>query len=152
MTIAALRLEFAGAVIAIDVGARVSYRFEYLLPPLAEGHDGVVVVEDRDVPRPRGATLECRAEGLWFACICETPDEHWTFGLEAFGLRYDTVDEARRGGFGERLAVGYDLEWEIDVDDPVVPSLPAGIARGDVLVAHATFAVDECGRLAVHRR
>ena len=70
--------------------------------------DGFVVVHDDAVPRPRGRALEVRADGLWTEMTCETPDEHWSFGLEAFGLRVDDPAET----IGERLAVGYDLEWE----------------------------------------
>ena len=42
--------------------------------------------------RPRQG-LEIRADGLWAELMCETPGEHWTFGLEAFGVR---LDDARR--------------------------------------------------------
>ncbi len=61
---------------------------------------------------PRGAQLVVRAEGLWAELVCETPDEHWSFGLEAFGVRFDDEDEAATSDRGERVAVGFDLEWE----------------------------------------
>ena len=50
--------------------------------------DGLIVVRDHEVPRPKGRLLEVRADGLWAELVCETPDEHWSFGLEAFGLRF----------------------------------------------------------------
>lgn len=134
-------LELAGGRVRIAPGPRVHYRFEYELP---DGQ-GVVVVDDAEVlpSRGPGPSLECRAEGLWFAAICETPDEHWTFGLEAFGLRFDTAAEAAAGGFGERLAVGYDLDWLIAGPDGV------GRVFGEVLVASDVHDVDGPGRLRI---
>jgi hypothetical protein len=73
---------------------------------------GVVVVHDDDVPPPRGEQLVVRAEGLWAELICETEGEHWSFGLEAFGVRFDDEQEAATSDRGERVAVGFDLEWE----------------------------------------
>lgn len=146
--IGALRLEFGTAVIDISVGARVGYRFEYAVPEVVSDVEGFVVVSEPDVPLPRGATLECRTEGLWFVCIGEVPGEHWSFGLESFGLRYDTLDAAREGGYGDRLPVGYDLEWEVDprADDPA-----RGRVRGEVLLARTTIDIDTVGRFAFGR-
>ncbi|MDQ1395242.1 MAG: hypothetical protein QOG64_501, partial [Acidimicrobiaceae bacterium] len=45
-----------------------------------------ILVRDEDVPLPRGAATEVRTEGLWSALQCETPLEHWSVGLEAFGV------------------------------------------------------------------
>ena len=73
---------------------------------------GVVIVRDDDVAPPRGAQLVVRAEGLWAELLCETPGEHWSFGLEAFGVRFDDDAEAAASDRGERVAVGFDLEWE----------------------------------------
>ncbi len=53
-----------------------------------------------------------RADGLWAELVCEVPDEHWSFGLEAFGLRLDDRTEARTAEVGERVPVGFDLEWD----------------------------------------
>ena len=53
-----------------------------------------------------------RADGLWAELVCETPGEHWSFGLEAFGLRFDDAAEAPTRDRGERVPVGFDLEWE----------------------------------------
>ncbi len=105
------RLEFAapdvGAVIELEVPASGLVRFDALFSGDAIG-DGLIVVRDDEVPRARGAQLEFRADGLWVEFVCETPDEHWSFGLEAFGLRVDDPSEE----IGDRIAVGFDLEWE----------------------------------------
>ena len=98
--------------------------------------DGIVVVRDDDVPPPRSG-LEIRTDGLWAELWCETPREHWTFGLEAFGLRLDEPEEARRAGgeIGERIAVGLDIEWEL-----------GDVVHGDVLVGRAAHPFDGWGR------
>jgi hypothetical protein len=86
--------------------------------------DGLVVVHDDDVPAPRGSILEVRADSLWAELLCETPGEHWSFGLEAFGLHYDDPREALVTDLGDRVAVGFDLEWE--TPDVVVGELLVG--------------------------
>ena len=98
--------------------------------------DGLVVVRDLEVPPPRQG-LEVRSEGLWAELWCEAEGEHWTFGLEAFGLRVENVSEE----IGERVPVGLDLEWEVGDAGP-----PSGIVHGDVLVGRARIAVDAVGR------
>jgi hypothetical protein len=76
------------------------------------GTDGFVAIRHDDVPLPRGPLLEVRADGLWAEMVCEVPEEHWTFGLEAFGLLHDDREEARTAEVGTRVPVGFDLEWD----------------------------------------
>jgi hypothetical protein len=90
-----------------DAGSPASFSARLVLPDV-----GVVVVRDDDVPPPRGQQLVVRADGLWAELVCETPGEHWSFGLEAFGVRFDDEREAASSDRGERIAVGFDLEWE----------------------------------------
>jgi hypothetical protein len=100
---------------------------------------GVVVVRDDEVAPPkRTDLLVVRAEGLWAELLCETPGEHWSFGLEAFGVRFDDEAEAAPSDRGERVAVGFDLEWE--TPDRVVGEVLVGRAKYD-LTAHGTFVV-----------
>jgi hypothetical protein len=103
--------------------------------------EGVIVVRDHEVLLPRQG-LEIRAEGLWADLWCEALGEHWTFGLESFGVRLDAPEDALRAGgeIGERIAVGLDIEWEVGDDGP-----PAGIVHGDVLVGRARHAIDGLG-------
>jgi len=103
--------------------------------------EGLIVVRDHEVLLPRQG-LEIRADGLWADLWCETPREHWTFGLESFGVRLDEPDEALRAGgeIGERIAVGLDLEWEVGAGGP-----PEGTVHGDVLVGRARHHVDGPG-------
>jgi hypothetical protein len=100
---------------------------------------GVIVVRDDELTPPRREDLlVVRGEGLWAELLCETPDEHWSFGLEAFGVRFDDEAEAAASDRGERIAVGFDLEWE--TPDRVVGEVLVGRARYD-LDARGTFSI-----------
>jgi len=93
---------------------------------------GLVAVRDHDVPPPRTPGLEIRTDGLWAEFVCETPLEHWSGGLEAFGIRYDDPADAWGDEWGDRLAVGLDFEWELTgppeegVAGPGPPGQPEG--------------------------
>src|SRR5947209_8876138 len=54
----------------------------------------LVAVRDHEVPLPTGGGLEVRASGLWTELVCETPLDHWSVGLEAFGVALDDPLEA----------------------------------------------------------
>ena len=84
----------------------------------------LVAVRDHEVPLPRTG-LEVRADGLWGELVCETPLEHWSVGLEAFGIAYDDPADAWGDEWGERIPVGLDLEWEAT---PGAAELPPGEA------------------------
>ncbi|MET0275393.1 MAG: hypothetical protein ABW211_00945 [Acidimicrobiia bacterium] len=113
-------------------------RASYLAELVIAGGDvpdewrGVVVVRDDDVPLPRGSLVEIRADGLWAELIHEA-DDHWSFGLEAFGLRFDTLDDARTSDVGERIPVGLDLEWD------------RGRVVGELLLARSRIPIDAPG-------
>ena len=129
---------FAGFV-RLDVRASVAWYWTYLVG--VPGIDGIVAVRDHDVVPPRQG-LEIRAEGLWAELWCETPGEHWTFGMEAFGIRLDSAADALRPGgeIGERIAVGLDTEWETP-----------DVFHGEVLVGRQRYAIDGWGRfVAAH--
>ena len=63
------------------------------------GHAVVAVLDDAVVLPTLNPSMEFRAEGLWAAHICEAPFEHWTIGLEAFGVGLEDPSDlvARRG-------------------------------------------------------
>jgi hypothetical protein len=82
----------------------------------------LIAVRDHEVPLPRTG-LEVRADGLWGELVCETPLEHWSIGLEAFGLAYDDLADAWGDEWGERLPVGLDLEWEVEPGAGRIPEL-----------------------------
>jgi len=72
-----------------------------------------LLVRDLDVAAPRSPTSrEIRSDGLWADVNCETPHDHWSLGLEAFGVSLDDPDEALGAERGDRTGLGLDLEWE----------------------------------------
>jgi hypothetical protein len=70
-----------------------------------------VVLVDHDVELPP-ASWELRTSGLWADHICETPLEHWSYGLEAFALEIEDPAELRGRAVGHRLPLGWELEFE----------------------------------------
>jgi hypothetical protein len=127
-----MRLEFHRA------DRHASFHAELTIPDR-----GVFVVHDDDVPLPRGQALEVRADSLWAEMVCETPSEHWSFGMEAFGLRFDDAEEARTSEWGERVAVGVDLEWET-----AGVGSHEGRVVGELLVGSARLPFDGTGTFA----
>lgn len=110
-----------------------------------------VLVRDHDVDPPKPGTLEIRASGLWAEPVCETPGEHWSVGLEAFGVALDDPVEAYRSERGDVTALGFDLEWEAD-GEPAAGDQPGdshlaqpSAVHGDVLVGRRRFAIDGRG-------
>lgn len=94
----------------------------------------LVAVRDHEVPLSRSG-LEVRADGLWGELVCETPLEHWSIGLEAFGIAYDDPADAWGDEWGERLPVGLDLEWEATARPYDLP--PAGPPPGPGGIGYA---------------
>lgn len=72
----------------------------------------LVTVIDNEAPLPKEPGLEIRSSGLWSDLIVQTPLDHMTVGLEAFGVEIDDPTEVYRTGWGDRTALGFDLEWE----------------------------------------
>ncbi len=104
---------------------------------------GLVAVRDHDVVPPRRPNvLEIRADSLWAELVCETPDEHWGIALEAFGVRLDAPLDSWTNEIGERVAIGLDLEWEVDAT-----GAPHGIVHGEVLLERDRWALDGHGVL-----
>jgi hypothetical protein len=115
-------------------GATASFDVQVAVPDV-----GVVVVRDDELTPPRrDDLLVVRAEGLWAELLCETPDEHWSIGLEAFGVRNDSEEEARASDRGERVPLGLDVEWE--TPDRVVGEVLVGRARYE-LTGRGSFLV-----------
>lgn len=109
----------------------VAWYWAYLVGPEL----GLVVVRDHEVPLPRQpGPLVVRADGLWAELVCETKEEHWSIGLEAFGVRLEDPADGFRDEIGERLAVGLDLEWEVE-----------GAVFGEILVGPDRIAFDGTG-------
>lgn len=115
----------------------------------------LVALRDHEVPLPGGSALEVRAPGLWSDLTCETPLDHWSVGLEAFGVAYEDPREAWGSERGDPTALGLDLEWETEgpADAPTdADASPdhksyrqACRVHGDVLVGAERLAVEAYG-------
>ena len=102
----------------------------------------VIAADDIDVP---ASGWELRASGLWADHICESPLEHWSYGLEAFALSIDDPAELLGSGLGHRRPLGWELEFE--AREPAVELgsqsyHQAGRAHGLVLFAGRTVEID----------
>ncbi|HEY5012849.1 MAG TPA: hypothetical protein VIK61_09115 [Acidimicrobiia bacterium] len=134
--------------LALHREARVAWFWAYVWRPGM----GPVAVRDHEVAPPRGAALEIRADALWSELVCETPGEHWSIGLEAFAVALDDADDALRGEIGERVALGFDFEWETagapftSSLDGVVREEQPGVVRGEVLLGRERMPLDTVGR------
>jgi hypothetical protein len=109
----------------------------------------LVAVRDHEVPLPKAGSLEVRAEGLWSELVCETPLEHWSVNLEAFGVALDDPADAYRGERGHRVAVGLDLEWVEAAPAQASVGLPryeqACVVQGEILLGDERIQVDAFG-------
>ncbi len=123
----------------VRLGVRPGDRRAWYWAALVERGSPSVLVRDHEVDLPPGRSLEIRASGLWADMTCETPLEHWTIGLEAFGVALDDPAEAFGAERGDPRALGFDLEWEATAAaDPAWAPTP-GYAQpcavhGEVLV------------------
>ncbi len=77
---------------------------------LGSGRRPVVLI-DEAVPFPERG-WEIRTTGLWADHNCETPQAHWSYGLEAFALAVDEPDQLLRADVGDRVPLGWDFEFE----------------------------------------
>ena len=75
------------------------------------GRGQPIVIADVGAPPPNPG-LEVRTSGLWADHVCESPYEHWSYGLEAFALALDDPAELLGRGFGDRVPLGWELEFE----------------------------------------
>jgi hypothetical protein len=88
----------------------------------------VIAVGDLDIP----ARWEFRTSGLWAEQVCEQPDIHWSYGLEAFALQIDEPDELLRRGYGLRTPLGWELDFEIESIRPGRPPVNGAESADDL--------------------
>lgn len=74
-----------------------------------------VVLVEQAIPLPVDR-WELRASGIWADHVCETPLEHWSYGLEAFALVVDDGRELLDRGYGHRVPLGWEIEFVGDAD------------------------------------
>lgn len=90
----------------------------------------LVTLSDFDMKPPKPPGLEVRAPGLWSEFMCQIPLDHFTVDVEAFAVELDDPSEVFRGAYGQRVAVGCELEWETE-------SEPIAIGEGDTWQGYA---------------
>jgi hypothetical protein len=73
--------------------------------------DRPIVLAEDDIAHP-GRRWELRSSGLWADHNCETELRHWSYGLEAFALALDDPEQLVREGVGERVPLGWELDFE----------------------------------------
>lgn len=142
----AARVAVVVAVVLRPAERRVTYLASIMGPGRA-----TVGVHDHDIALPR-VGLELRSSGIWADHVCEEPFEHWSVGLEAFGLAFDDPDDAVTSLRGTVVPVGFDLEWEdtarptrhVDGDDDGAYT-SWGVAHGEVLLGDERWELDGAG-------
>jgi hypothetical protein len=105
-----------------------------------------VVLAEADAALPV-ARWELRTSGLWADHVCETPLDHWSYGLEAFALRVDDPAELLGRALGDRFPLGWELEFEARAEPEVLgPSAyrQSGEVHGLVLLGPAQVDVELC--------
>ncbi len=104
----------------------------------------VVVAEDL----PIGDRWEYRSSGLWAEQVHEAPtdtDAHWSYGLEAFAIRLDDPAELLGRGYGDRCALGWELDVFVPLDSGASHTGDTGCAksgRGEGLLLYENLELD----------
>lgn len=104
-------------------------------------------VVETEIPLPE-TTLEFRTTGLWADHNCESPLEHWSVGLEAFAVGLDDPTEVFGAFRGDRVPLGFDLEWEATApptgtDDAYGVN---AVVHGELLIGAEEIDLDAIGR------
>lgn len=113
---------------------------------LVRAEQPVVWLEETEAPLPNPG-LELRASGLWMEFIAQDPLHHFTADLEAFALELDDPADAVGTGYGRRVPVACELEWQTRADpEPIVGGyrVPCFVL-GDFQVGHETLEIDGWG-------
>jgi hypothetical protein len=117
----------------------------FLASILRRGSEPVTVF-DYDLPLATGA-FEFRSSGVWVEFCCEEPLDHWTIGLEAFGLALPETHVVTPQSYGDRVPIGLDL----DLDTTAAPegdgrafSIDVAV-HGEVLIADQSYEIDAVG-------
>jgi hypothetical protein len=100
-----------------------------------------------DLPVPVG-NLELRGPAVWLELRCETPLDHWTVGLEAFGVTVDDGQLITAETRGALTPMGLDLD--LDTVAPGPRGHDQGLevpvrVHGEVLIGAAGMEIDGTG-------
>ena len=114
--------------VSLQISARPHWGTASFLAAVLELGELPVVIADVEVPLPE-ASWEVRASGLWADHICETPLDHWSYGLEAFALAIDNPWELLGRAVGDRVPLGWELEFEAS-SPAIIESASSALATG----------------------
>ena len=131
-------------LVRLDVRRRAGAS-RFLAAVLVAGEEPVVVL-DHELP-PVTGRFELRAPGVWTELCCETPLDHWTVGLEAFGLALPATTVVTPDSLGDRTPLGLDLDLDT-VEAPVATGGGFEIAvrvHGEVLLGDRAIELDGTG-------
>jgi hypothetical protein len=112
----------------------------------------LLAVKHHESKLPKGEVLEVREDGLWSQLYCETPNEHWTIGLEAFAVGLDDPGDAYAAAdpAGDKVPLGIDLEWQAIApvyDYPGVTRYEQScLVSGEILVGNEAISFDGWGQ------
>jgi len=95
---------------------------------LSDTERPIVLAED-EIDHP-GNRWELRSSGLWADHNCETELEHWSYGLEAFALALDDAEQLVREGVGDRVPLGWELDFESEMPPEPLVALSGYTQRG----------------------
>lgn len=93
-----------------------------------------IVIAEAEIAAPE-ARWEFRTSGLWADTICETPLRHWSYGLEAFGLEITDPAELLGRGYGDRVPLGWELEFE-STSESVTAAAEPGSGSPDAITGY----------------
>lgn len=112
----------------------------------------LVTVIDHTVPIPANpGSLEIRHDGLWADHNVESPFDHLSLGLEAFGLAHDDPADVYTGAYGIKTPIAFDLEWERNGNVFRYPDwlpryeIPCRV-HGEILLGDETIELDGYGQ------
>lgn len=112
----------------------------------------LVIVVDHEVPLPRAAagSLEIRGHQLWADHVCEDAFDHWTVANETYAVGLDDPADAYGRMHGDRVPIGFDLEWETDGQVYPYPGVPRYEVpcrvHGEILVGDEQLELDGFGQ------
>ena len=112
----------------------------------------LLAVKHHEARLPKGDVLEVREDGLWSQLHCETPNDHWTIGLEAFAVGLDDPGDvyASSEPVGDKVPLGIDLEWQAQgpvYDYPRVSRYEQScLVTGEILVGNQAISFDGWGQ------
>lgn len=114
------------------------------------GRPLVTVLVD-DLPLPRDGSMELRGSGIWTETSVMDPFVHLTTDLEAFGVAVDPPTDVWSGAWGDRVAVGLELDWDTRGEPGPPPMLGVdgyrlvGKTHGEVLLDDERWQIEGIG-------